>query len=281
MEMWRRYWRDDDGTTDLYIPSGYLSEAIPAYVTAIDREITAPWEATLKTQLNLQYGLRDWEAQTPYPYVYPTPALTINNRLLRVNMLHLRKSLATDWIAVPRWRADHKIGTTHRGMIRAKYDIYPTIVSYSSTLETGIRCGVYGGSTTGFRARGYMFFRLPTGIPSGCTGSLRCLYTRGTATKTTRIYASNTHLGPMSDDDWGNLDTQLFEDLNTDFAPVASTAYWVELPFTGMTFDGGTNYTLILAHQEEVEEAAYYSGLDAISSGTGGYNQMMLKLYTP
>jgi hypothetical protein len=48
-----------------------------------------------------------------------------------------------------------------------------------------------------------------------------------------------------------------------------------------MTFDGGTNYTLILAHQEEVLESGSYYILDSISGGTGGYNQMMLKLYTP
>ena len=132
LEMWRRYWADDDGVNNLYIPSGYLNETlIPAYVTAINRKITAPWEATLKTQINLSNGLRDWEAQTPYPYVYPTPALAINKRLLRVNMLHLGKSLATDWIAVPRWRADHRIGTAHRATIRAAYAPYPTINSYA------------------------------------------------------------------------------------------------------------------------------------------------------
>jgi hypothetical protein len=253
------------GGTDYFVPGTYTGVTYPATQTANVRIGTI--EATTKTAIDM---VRVAEQSSAYSW---GTMGTAGTRISRANMLAFRKALAIDCI---HWfRSERATETGHS--IRAACLTYPTPDNWAILTSAAAGEGPYSARKAKYR--GYLNFKLPAGLPADMTASLYCWYTRGNV-YTTKLFRSDSYLGPIDTGDWGNLDTEIFSAANNTFAASAATEYKVELALSE-TWQPSTDYTIIFAHGEEIANSGPYSSSDSMQAGTGGAAQMRLKLFTP
>jgi hypothetical protein len=269
-EILRRCWGSSPAST--WLVPGLMSGITPSWFPTSGRikQSGNPWDL-LKSDID---DIRTCEELSAYSWSgYPT--ITAGERIARETVLHLRKALATDQLILYRWRADHIVGVTCYGGLKASTSPYPTIDTVY--LNTGAQIGELSQA----KRRGYLFFRVPSSWPSGLTGDLRCTYTRGSGVRQFQLYRATSHLGPIDTGDWGNIDDLEYEEANDTLAPSASTPYRVDMEDLADDVDGGSNYTYIAVHEEEIDDTDPGSSVDAITAGAGGAAQPCLVLETP
>lgn len=258
-EIARRTW-----TADYLRPGSYIT-VDPGYVD--------PEKKILSTHFNptaLIDTIRAGEGSSVFPWT-SLPS----SRISRQRMLELRKALATDHIQLFRYKSDHYSGINIYNSIRGWFGAYPAIHTYDISVSAGPRAGEISST---LKIRGYLHFRMPS-LPANMTAKLNCWYTRGNV-DVTEIYKSNSFLGPIDTGDWGNLDTLVFSDTNSNFAATAGTKYKVTLDLS-CTPSGGENISLIFTMQKENTNGGPYNSYDQIVGGSGGEEQPLLKLWTP
>ena len=234
---------------------GYI--APPDYVEAGDRITPSVWN-TCKNAISTLEGYEQRSGSGWSGTQFP---LSSGDVPKRVDLLALRKALATDHIFVPWILNDEQeyYGVWDDGGTKRVMAFHPASVGLST----------YGG---GRYFRPYFCFNIPLGLPSLGPSKFRAtLEHRYTFTRTHELYRSDAYLAPVRSAHWGHLDHLEDSILSTDIPP--DLAY-TELNINGAALGpGGVTYIMATAGAPTGTEGDYvwYEGSSYLPN---------LKLYT-
>ena len=256
------------------IPAFPAPPSLPAFVAAASKIKSSDFTG-MQTSID---GIRSRDGAAAFSWT----ALPAGTKILRQNLLELRKALAVDHIRI--WNNITDSGTVSppNFLPRMVYQkaIYPPDTTGTSSVSSP---GCFGqkenpSSVEYISARAALFFKLPSNLPAIASakiefqkqGPMSDIFGSGESfvAFTARLYKSNSYLGPADIGDWTGIDVLESTVLISD-----TTVETLQLSAAGVS---SGNHTYLLAGANEVDDVAPADGTqEGIKVGVG-----RLLLYT-
>lgn len=248
-----------DASSVLCLGSG-ASGATIGYVSS-NTVITAAAFSTWRTNINTVMAV---ENKAAFSWTSPSPAAQVKIRKDSGAVFDMRKALATDSFLICLSKSDHVSESTMTSGLIRQDNFYPptTTLAYTQTfIPSGSYMSLLAGQSAAklaganwryTKARTYLFFRIPSSVPS--IGDAQLLYRHdgyifgALADFTVRLYKSNSHLVPLLTSHWGNLDALQDSDLNSNL--IAQPDVTWDVDHTALSAGSGATFIFVTDRDE-------------------------------
>jgi hypothetical protein len=188
---------------------------------------------------------------------YSWPTTPVAGNVVDQNwFFHMRKALAIDHIPVYLNLSDHTVISGFQEKlafyIDAQNNFYPPTTRTVAANNLYIKVGQDFASPRYYEWRGYLFFRIPSSIPTLGDAKLSVVWLEDQSDTnfTLDFYRSNSHLPPFTTADWGNLDN-LEGSIAASGISVGSRS---EIDVDHTAISGGSGTTYIIVSDREVAD---------------------------